>query len=285
MTEADIIQLDIDKVLNARNQKLYKMLPKFVINYLKRIIHQEQMNDFLRRAGTKQGLEFIEFVIEDFKLNPQIIGLDNVPKNQRFIFAANHPLGGFDGLMFIYFVGKYFGTPKAVINDLLLNIKNLQPVFIGVNLFGSNSHEAVTLLDKTFESDAQILFFPAGLVSRKVNGIITDLEWKKTFINRATRHKLDIIPVHVGGRNSNFFYNLANIRRKLHVKMNIEMVFLPDEMYKNSGSTIPVTFGKPIPYQTFDKRFPAHTWAEMVKKHVYAIENQPDKSFELRVLS
>jgi putative hemolysin len=144
-------------------------------------------------------------------------------------------------------------------------------MLIPINKHGRNTAN-LQLLDENFEKEQLLLFFPAGLVSRKQKGVIKDLEWKHTFINRAVKHKRNVIPAYVEGRNSNFFYNFANLRKKLGIKANIEMLYLPNEMFKIIGSTIKVKIGKEIPYSTFDKSKSAKQWAAYVKDKTYELK-------------
>ena len=272
--------IDIDQVLKSKNPRLYKSLPRFLINYLKRIVHQDEINYIIDTYGHLYGLDFNKAVLEYFDIKTSTIGRENVPENGRFILAANHPIGGIDGMIFIQEAGKIFGPTKSIINDLLMNIKNLAPLFVGVNKHGKATKAVYEEMDKVFSSDVQVLIFPAGLASRRNKGIIRDLEWKKTFISKAVQYKRDVIPVHISGRLSNFFYNLANIRKKLGIKANLEMLYLSDETFKQKHKSFEITFGKPIPYQTFDKRMSHIEWAQKVKNHVYRLEKDKNAVFE-----
>jgi putative hemolysin len=111
--------------------------------------------------------------------------------------------------------------------------------------------------------------FPAGLVSRKINGKITDLEWKRNFVKKAIQHKRDIVPVFISGQNSNFFYNLANLRKKLGIKINIEMVFLPGELFKSKTKHITVKFGKPVKWEELNNGEKPEKWAQKIKELTY----------------
>ncbi len=272
--------IDIDQVLKSKNPRLYKSLPRFLINYLKRIVHQDEINYIIDTYGHLYGLDFNKAVLEYFDIKTSTIGRENVPENGRFILAANHPIGGIDGMIFIQEAGKIFGPTKSIINDLLMNIKNLAPLFVGVNKHGRATKAVYEEMDKVFSSDVQVLIFPAGLASRRNKGLIRDLEWKKTFISKAVQYKRDVIPVHISGRLSNFFYNLANIRKKLGIKANLEMLYLSDETFKQKHKSFEITFGKPIPYQTFDKRMSHAEWAQKVKNHVYLLEKDKNAVFE-----
>jgi putative hemolysin len=271
--------LDLDKVLKDKNPKLYRVLPGFVLRYLKRIIHQDELNYIMRTYKDFEGLDFVIEVLNYFEIETTIVGGENVPKEGRFVFASNHPIGGVDGMIFMQEVGKFFGPTKSMINDLLLNITNMQSLFVGVNKHGSNSREGLEQIDSAFASDDQILIFPAGLASRRKKGKIRDTEWKKTFVSRAVKFERDVIPVHISGRVSNFFYNFANLRKALGIKANLEMLYLSDETFKQKKKKFTITYGKPIPYQTFDKRQTQYQWAQLIKEHVYRIKDDKNAEF------
>ncbi|MCK4630471.1 MAG: 1-acyl-sn-glycerol-3-phosphate acyltransferase [Bacteroidales bacterium] len=270
--------IDIEKVISDKNPRLLKLLPGFLIRYLKKIIHQDELNEFLKLYGDLAGLDFIHEGLKYMEINYEVKGLENLPKEGRFLFASNHPLGGLDGLVFIHEVGKIWPRLKFPVNDLLMNIKNLDPVFLPINKHGKQDKQAVIQIEKSYASDDQILYFPAGLCSRKKKGKIEDLEWKKHFITKAVKHKRNIVPVHFTGRNSNFFYNLANLRVLLGIKSNIEMVYLANEMFKQKNKKIIVRFGEPISYKMFDKTLSPQAWALKVKKIVYSLGEGKDIS-------
>ena len=209
-----------------------------------------------------------------------MIGIENIPLTGRFIIAANHPLGGMDGMALISEIGKHRRDIMFPVNDLLMNLPQLKPIFIPINKHGKNT-DNMKILEETFASDALMLYFPAGLCSRKQKGgIIKDLEWKKTFISRAKKYQRDIIPVYVDGKNTNFFYNLSSIRKKFGIKANIEMLYLVDEMYKQKDKTINIIIGKPISYLIFDKKFSDQEWAEKMKNLVYKMSKDTNGNLE-----
>jgi putative hemolysin len=270
--------IDIEKVIAKRNPKLYKFLPNFLIRFLKRKIHQDEMNDAMRRFKGHFGHDFVNLVIGEFGAKTKIIGAENIPKQGGVIMSANHPMGGLDGLNFIDVVGNYRKDVKFFVNDILMEFKNFAPIFIPVNKLGKNSSEYTKKFEEVYASNECLLIFPAGFVSRKQEGgVIEDLRWKKSFITKAVLYKKNIYPVFIDGHNSNFFYNLAYWRKKIGITANIEMFFLMDEMYKQKGKTITFTFGEPISWKTFTKDKPDEYWSEMVKQHVYALKSG-DKS-------
>jgi len=270
--------IDIEKVIAGKSARLLKMLPGFIIRYLKRILHQDQLNDALYRHRDKQGLEFVAAILVEFGVNVVIRGEQNLTKSERFVVVSNHPLGGLDGLALMHAVGKVRNDLVAPVNDFLLYLPNLRPLFIPVNKHGSNASN-IAVFDETFSSGKAILYFPAGLCSRKINGQIIDLEWKKTFLSKARKFNRDIIPVYISGRNSNFFYNLANLRKRIGLKANIEMLYLVDEMFRQNSKDIVITFGKPIPLSIFDRKRNDNQWSALVRRHVYKLNNDPDADF------
>ena len=263
--------INIRKVFRGKNPKLAKIMPDFVFRFLDRILQTEFYNFLLMNNGAVQGIDFVEGTIIEFNVKEKVFGYENIPDSGRFIFASNHPLGGFDAVLLMKYVHKKLGELKFLTNDVLLAIPNLKPMFIPINKHGSNSREAARILNETYESDVQILIFPSGLASRKIKGKIIDLEWKKHFITKAVKHKRDVVPVFVTGRNSNRFYRIANFRKFFRIKWNLEMFFLPDETIKHKNKEFHIYFGKPIPYSTFEGTKSHNEWAGWVKELVYQL--------------
>ncbi|MEN8121471.1 MAG: 1-acyl-sn-glycerol-3-phosphate acyltransferase [Bacteroidota bacterium] len=266
-----LAKIDIKKAFYDKSPKLARWIPGFIFRYLKKIAHEDLLNELIRDYGQLEGFEFSAALIKKFNINIKLEGDENIPKEGRFVFVSNHPLGGFDGHIIMYLVGQRFSSYKFLVNDILMQLKNMHSVFIPINKHGKQGAKLVQQLDDAYQSDSQILSFPAGLVSRQIKGKIIDLQWKKSFIIKAKNSKRDIIPIHMGGRNSNFFYNLANLRKKLGIKANIEMLYLINETVKHKNKTITVKFGKPISWETFDSSKRPEGWAEWVKGKVYEL--------------
>ena len=273
MIQEGITQIDIKQVLRQKAPSAARKIPGFMVDYLIRTVHQDELNEILRRYHDKDGVAFMQDLIGYFDLNLELVNEENIPAEGRYIFASNHPLGGLDGICLSAIIGGRFdGKIRYLVNDLLLYLSNLRSIFVPINKHGAQGKKNAELIEKAYASDNQIITFPAGLCSRKQNGKIQDTEWKKSFIQKAVEYRRDIVPVFFEGRNSNFFYRLANMRKALGIKMNYEMIYLPDEMFKSKHKTYSIHFGKPIPWQTFDSSRKPAEWAEWVKEIVYNLK-------------
>jgi putative hemolysin len=270
MSKEVLVKIDIEKVLKDKppNSKV----PKFIVNYLRRIVHEKDLNDFFTIYPGLRNLDFIEAAFKHLHISTKIEGKENLPQGGKYIFASNHPLGGLDGITTGYLLGKeYDGKIRFFSNDILMNLEPMREMFIPVNKLGSQSKNHASMMQELYESDNHLLTYPSGMCSRKVKGKITDLEWKKNFITKSIEYQRDVVPIYFEGRNSNFFYNLANLRKFFRIKINIEMMYLVDELYKQKGQNFTIKIGKPIPWQTFDKSKTQTQWAEWVKQIVYSM--------------
>ena len=267
--------IDLRKIFTAKVPKLMKHMPEWLFRKIQRLLHEDDINEILTKYADQQGLDFINAVVADFNLEVILNGVDNLKASDRVLVASNHPLGGLDGIALIGAVGNNRGETLTPVNDFLMFVKNLQPIFIPVSKVGSataNREESLQLFNDIFAGDATICYFPFGLCSRKTKGgKIMDLDWKKTFLTKSKAYQRDIVPVHIEGRNSDFFYNLARWRKILGIKVNIEMAFLVDEFFKQRNNQLTINFGKPIPYQFFDRRFTDSQWAEKLRCFSYQL--------------
>ena len=265
--------IDLKRIISTKSPALARMLPGFVLAYLKKVIHQDELNDIIYRNRFRFGLDFIDRLIEEFQTKVIVTGLEKIPREGRYILVSNHPLGGLDGIALMSVVGKVRRDIIFPVNDLLMNLPSLKELFAPINKHGSN-RENIRIIEDVLASDAFILYFPAGLVSRKQGKKIIDLEWKKSVIVWAKKHRRDILTVHIEARNTNFFYNLAKLRTFLRIKQNIEMLYLVDEMFKQKDKKINITIGDVIPYSVFDNTHTDIDWANVLKGKVYDLKHK-----------
>lgn len=273
--DSKVFTIDIDEIVRGKAGAKARFVPRFVLSWLKRIIHQDEVNEFILGEGDKQGMPWLDDCMEYLGTKLNVKGLENLPDDsdgRLFTFVSNHPLGGPDGVALGHLLGhRYDGRIKYLVNDLLMNLHGLAPFFVPINKTGKQSRDFPRLVEAAFGSPSHIIMFPAGLCSRRIGGQIHDLPWQKTFITKSVETQRDIVPIRFDGRNSDFFYRIANVGKRLGLKFNIAMLYLVDELYKNRGKTFDVTIGKPIPYSTFDKSRKPQEWAAYVEDIVYKL--------------
>ena len=266
--------IDIEKILKSKMGPKAKFVPGFLVNWLKRIAHQDQVNAYLWDSRDKVGVEWLEECVRYLDMTLEIEGKENLPDpndGRLYTFVSNHPLGGEDGVALGAVIGRHYdGRFRYLVNDLLMNLPGLAPLCIPINKTGSQSRNFPAMVETGFQSQNHMLMFPAGLCSRKKDGVISDIPWTKTFISKSIQYQRDVVPIHFGGQNSNFFYRLANFSDRF-LPFNLAMLFLVDEMYKNVHKTFRVAIGKPIPWQTFDKSRTPKEWAQYVRAEVYKL--------------
>lgn len=266
--------IDIKRLIKSKNPKLLKWLPGFVISYLKRILHQEEINAFLKKNKNKKNLEFCDEVMNYFNIKVQINDIQHIPKEGPVILIMNHPLGGMDGIAFISAVMNHRPDLKFIVNDLLMNVENLKDLFVGVNKHGKNNVSVRNQIKNAFDADHALCIFPAGLVSRKAKGKVRDLEWKKTFVTYARALDRQVVPIFIDGKLSSFFYNLYSLRKFLGIKANIEMLYLSNELFKQRNQTITFHVGSAIRGKNFHPELPEFKAAQKFKKEVYSIKEK-----------
>lgn len=267
--------IDIEKILKDKMGGRAKFVPRFAVSWLKHIIHEDQVNQFLWESRGLSGTEWLAECVRYLDMTLQVEGLENLPDKtdgKLYTFVSNHPLGGQDGVALGSIIGRHYdGKFRYLVNDLLLNLPGLKPVCIGINKTGKQSRDFPRMVEAGFRSDNHILMFPAGLNSRRINGQIHDIAWKKTFISKSVEYHRDVVPIFFGGHNSERFYRIAHFCDRYVRKVNIAMLFLVDEMYRNIGKTFRVVIGNPIPWQAFDKSRSPLEWAKYVEDKVYEL--------------
>lgn len=265
--------IDIDKVFRTKNPKLYKFLPKFIFGIIKWAIIQKWMNNTLNDLKHVKGYDFFSTYTSLPYINNKIevYGFENLDPEKRYIFASNHPFGGPDGIALIAAMGQFSKDLRFLVNDLLLNLPNTEPIFLPVNKLGANTRENLQIIEDAYKSENHILIFPAGMVSRKIKGEIVDLKWQNSFIKKARQHKRDVVPVHIGGKNSRSFYFVARLRKLLGIKANLEMFLLPRQLRFHSNETIKIHLGTPIAHSTFDRSKTPDEWALDVRNITYSL--------------
>lgn len=270
-----LVKIDVDNVLRTRLPKHYRYIPRFVVRWLERTICQDRLNTILEKMADKNSVDAATAALDEMGINVTASGLDELPDG-RYMFVSNHPLGGLDGLALISLLGnRYDHKIKFLVNDLLMAVVPLRGVFLPVNKYGHQSRAAASQIEEALKGDDQFITFPAGLCSRmQPDGTIADLPWQKAAVVHAVNNQRDIVPIYFDARNSRFFYRFANWRKRLGIKFNIELIFLPKEMLKQSGSNLRFVVGQPIPWSSLDARAPKQETARL-RDIVYSMATMP----------
>ncbi len=211
-------RIDIDEVLREKAPRFAKYIPRFIRNWLRRTIHEEALNDILAAGWNRPPQEFIHVAFERMRIAYRIDGLERLDPAERYLFVANHPFGGLDGMMIADALIERFGDARVVVNDLLMHVEPLQPIWLPVNKHGRQTAAYARRYDEAFAGELPILTFPAGLCSRRRDGVVSDTPC----------------------------YRIARLRERLGIKLNVEMLWLPDEMFRQGGSRFRIVAGDPI---------------------------------------
>ena len=257
--------IDIGRLLRAKNPRLARWIPRFVIRGLERLVRLRRINHVLSHYGAQSPMEFIRSTLEYIGVTYTVHGADRIPKESRVLFASNHPL---DGLMLAEAVNPYVPGVRVIVNDLLMHLEPLAPIFVPVNKYGAQSASYARRLVEMYESDAAVVTFPAGLCSRLIHGQITDPPWKRNFAQKAWESGRLVIPVYIDGRNSMFFYRFERLRKWLRIRLNLGTVLLPKEMFDQHGKHLDIYIGEPI---EVTQEHSAREWAELIRQRAYAL--------------
>lgn len=265
-------KVDIDAILAAKAPRAARYIPGWAVRWLKRVVHEDEVNQIIDRYWELPPREFIRGFFDYMRIGYRSEGLSRLDPSGRYLFASNHPFGGMDGMMLCDELIGRFGGARVVVNDLLMNVEPLRELWVPVNKYGGQSTDYARRYDEAFASEFPILTFPAGLCSRRKKGVVSDPPWKTNFVKRARASDRLIVPVFVEGRLSDFFYRLSNLRTGLGIRFNVEMLWLSDEMFRQRGRSFRIRFGDPIPWSELDTCASLREQVEYVRKKAYFLE-------------
>ena len=263
--------INVEKLIASKSPKVLKWMPKFILRYLRRIVHEDEVNDFINNNRDKKNIEWCEAVVEFMQIELEVINLEKIPREGKIVIAMNHPLGGMDAMILVSALKGHREDLKFIVNDLLMNLDGMREMFVGVDKHRKKQITSRVQIEELFESDHAVCIFPAGLVSRKTKGVIRDLNWKKTFITYSKKYDRTIVPVYIDGRLSDFFYRLSNIRKFFRIKANIEMLYLVDELLKQKNRKMRFVVGDPIDPEFIKRENSDYKLAQDVKEKVYEL--------------
>lgn len=279
MSSSGPIKLNVKEVLKSKLGTRARFLPAFVVGWLERLIHQEDMNSLLENSYPSEGGEFCEKILRELNAKISLVNEFNLPENGRAVFVCNHPLGGLDGIALIHVLTKRYGEGlKFVVNDILMSIDPLRCVFVPVNKHGGQSRKGALELDDAMKGTAPVVVFPAGLCSRRgENGIVEDLKWRKMFYTKALEHDRPIVPLFFDGLNSDSFYNWANRRKKMGIKFNLEMILLPREVFLARGKQFNIYCGEILGVDKLRVMGPSKG-VDFIRQIVYSLKDKENRN-------
>jgi len=261
--------INIQEYIKSSDSKMLKRIPGFAVKIIERIVRQDEINRLINDYSEYQGSEFLGKVLDDQNIKIDFFGLENLPESGKCFFVANHPFGLLDAVILNFYIGKHYGEIKSIGNEVFNFIPNLRALIVSVNVFGKNSRDAIIELRKMYDSDLPITHFPYGFVSRIHKNKIQDKVWKKSFIKKAITTKRNIVPIRFYGRNSNLFYGIYLFRKIFGIKANLELMFLPRELFRKSGTTIKVKIFPVVNFQDLDRSKSHDEWAEQIRASIY----------------
>lgn len=292
MAKADIVRINVGQLIRDRLPGLSRFIPRSVVRWVERLIRQDRLNSLLEENTGLEGADFCRGILKSLGITLKIKYPDRMPpkENRRVLFVSNHPLGGLDGMALIDLVQRHYGGQVwFVVNDLLMAVKPLESVFLPINKFGGQHRDSARRMDAAFAGNDPIIIFPAGLVSRYrsvpckggMRKMVVDLQWRKTFVNKCVQYKRDVVPLYFSGENSMDFYRKANLRKRMGIKFNLEMLLLPREMFNSEGKTFTVTVGNIHPYASIAGGKEADGYARSVASEIYLMANDAVEACDL----
>jgi putative hemolysin len=266
--------IDVEKLIGSKNPKALKRMPKFIIRYLKWVLHQDEVNKFLIDNKDKKNEDWCQAAVDYMEITMDVKGLEKIPKDGKITIAINHPLGGMDAMILVSALRGHREDLKFIVNDILMNIENMHGMFVGIDKHGKNKGSIKAQVQELFNSEGAVAIFPAGMVSRKSKGEIRDLEWKKTFVTYSKECDRTIVPVYIDGKLSKFFYRLARFRKFVGIKANVEMLYLVKELFKQRKRHIRFVIGDPIERDYLMSNKNDKQLAQEIKEKVYELRKQ-----------
>ena len=264
--------LDVEKMIQEKYPKLRnnKIIKSAISKFSDSVIHQDEINKFLKRNKHLAPLEFVEHVLDEMQFNYLVSDkyLENIPTEGRVVIIANHPLGALDALALIKLISSVRKDVKIIANDFLNTLTPLRPILLDINNFkNKQSKESINNIYDALNSEEVVIIFPSGEVSRATPTGIKDKKWHKGFLKFAKRSNSPILPVFIGGKNSKIFYSVSALNKKL------SMLLLSNEMFKQKNKSIEIIVGELIPYENVTpKGIEQEQLIRLYKKHLYNLK-------------
>ena len=266
------MQLNVEEILGRRypafNERS-KPIKASTLFMLRRLVHEQEINQFLNSSRDESGFDFIDRVLDYFNFSYSVRHKDrlNIPSSGRVVIIANHPLGALDGLALLKLVGEVRRDVRIVANDLLTHLPPLNSLLLPVdNMGGKTAKRDLVRISRALQNEEAVIIFPAGEVSRAGVTGIKDGRWNSGFLSFARKANAPILPIYVGGKNSSLFYGLSALNK------SISTLLLPQEMFNKRNKTLKFRIGEPIPFEQIDALPMSNKdKTKLLKRHLYRV--------------
>jgi putative hemolysin len=249
---------------------------KLVVQALKKLIHEDDFNDVIRKNQHLRGFAFLDKLLHYFKFNYQVSNdcYNNIPSEGRLLIVANHPIGTLDGLALVKLIRSVRPDVRIVANRVLSHMEPLQSIFLPVDVLSDKKKlkDVYKVMLDALENEEAIIFFPAGEVSRITPKGIRDGAWQSGFIKLARRAQCPILPIFIKAKNSALFYSASTLYKPLGTMLLVK------EMFNKKGQEIKFMVGAPVPYHVIaDSEESNKQLSQRFRKHVQNLgkKNKP----------
>ena len=238
----------IYQLIKERNAWLLKdsFLSKSIYTLLKKYLRYDETIFVGNHIQSMTGEEAFNWLGSEYTNNSSIEGLENIPKDGKFLIVSNHPMGAADAIALYYKI-------YPVRNDLFFFANELFVYLLGSfqDLLAPviwNKEKEIHLASKVtierlsvfFGEERPGIIFPSGRLSKLTFFGLWDRSWEKTPIALARKYDFPLIPVYVEGRNSWFFYFASYINKQLRDVSQL------NELFNKRDKKISIKIGKPV---------------------------------------
>lgn len=245
------------------------VIRKPTLTLLKKLIHENEINQFLEKHARLKDFAFIDGVFEYFDFSYSIKASDrkNIPATGRVVIFANHPIGSLDGLAILRLVGEVRKDVRILANDMLSQFDAIKNLIIPLdNMTGGSARKAYKKVTEALENEEAIIVFPAGEVSRAHPKGVRDSRWLPGFINFARRSRAPLLPIRIHAKNSMLFYGASMMYKPLGTAL------LAREMFNKRSRSLHFSAGQLIPCDALEtKALHDRTLVKRLKLHLYKL--------------
>ena len=238
----------IDQIIEERCPKL--MSNKFFWSLVRPTIYKvfkyQTAKNITDDISNESGYGCFKYLTNLLNFNLEIKNLNNIPKKGPIILAGNHPTGLTDGIVMFEVLKDRRPDYTLYANiDMIKLSKGFEDIIIPVdwnekNKTAQKSREILKRTKITLNEGKCLLVFPSSRLSKRVGLKLIERPWLNTIIKLSKKYNAPIIPFHMTGHNSLFYYFLDIFNEELkNISLFSELVNKKEFKYK-------ITFGKII---------------------------------------